>query len=89
MEKYDSARQATDINITRRMRFACRITKATNTHSEYVTLIAFPRQQWLHERSSVLRYAYITCFVTSSEGHKTCFRKKLHLQEPKKVDNSK
>jgi len=26
----------------RRMRIACRIPKATNTHSEYVTLIAFP-----------------------------------------------
>jgi len=26
----------------RRMHFACWITKATNTHSEYVILIAFP-----------------------------------------------
>jgi hypothetical protein len=26
----------------RRMRFACRITKATDAHSEYVILIAFP-----------------------------------------------
>ena len=38
-----------------RMNFACRITKATNTHSEYVTLIAFPRQQWLRERATMLR----------------------------------
>jgi len=30
--------------------------KPTNTHSEYVMLIAFPTQQWLHERASVLRY---------------------------------
>jgi hypothetical protein len=37
----------------RRMRFACWITKATDTHSEYVILIAFPRQQWLRERASV------------------------------------
>jgi hypothetical protein len=29
-----------------RMRVACCETKATNTHSEYVTLIAFPLQQW-------------------------------------------
>jgi hypothetical protein len=28
-----------------RMRFACWIPKATNTHSEYVILIAFPRQK--------------------------------------------
>jgi hypothetical protein len=45
------------------MRFACWITKATDTHSEYVTLIAFPRQQWLRERASVVRYMYIACFV--------------------------
>jgi hypothetical protein len=32
------------------MRIACWITKATNTHSEYAILIAFPLQQWLHER---------------------------------------
>jgi predicted peptidase len=28
--------------------------KATNTDAEYVTLIAFPLQQWLHEGGSVL-----------------------------------
>jgi hypothetical protein len=39
----------------RRMRFACFITKATDTHSQYVILIAFPRQQWLSERASMLR----------------------------------
>jgi hypothetical protein len=33
VEKYGRARQATDGNIIRRMRFACLITKATNTHS--------------------------------------------------------
>ena len=25
--------------------------------------IAFPLQQWLHERASVLRYTYIACLV--------------------------
>jgi len=34
----------------------CWITKATNTHSEYVILIAFPRQQWLHEQVSTFLY---------------------------------
>jgi hypothetical protein len=34
--------------------------KATNTHSEYVILVAFPRQNRLHERASVLRYTYNT-----------------------------
>jgi hypothetical protein len=44
-------------------RFACHITKATNTHSEYLILIAFPLQQWLQESTSVLRYTYIACPV--------------------------
>ena len=33
---YGSARQTTDGNTIRRMRFACWITKATDTHSEYL-----------------------------------------------------
>ena len=49
MVKYSRAQQATDDNIIRDMRFACWITKATDTHSEYVLLIAFARQQWLHK----------------------------------------
>jgi hypothetical protein len=55
VEKYGTARQPTDDNIIRRMRFARCITKTTDTHSEYVILIAFPRQQWLRERVSVLQ----------------------------------
>ena len=42
----------------RRMRFTCWITKATDTHSEHVILIAFPHQHWLREHASVLRYTY-------------------------------
>ena len=48
--------QATDDNITQRMRIACCIPKATDTHSEYVILIAFPLQHWLHERASVFGF---------------------------------
>ena len=33
-----------------RKRIACWTPKATNTHSEYVKRIVFPRQQWLRER---------------------------------------
>jgi hypothetical protein len=47
----------------RRMRIACWIPKATDTHSEYVILIAFPLQQLLHELASLLRYTYIACRV--------------------------
>jgi len=47
------------------MRFPCWIPKATNAHSEQAVLIAFPLQQWLHERASMLRYTYIACLVFS------------------------
>jgi len=33
----------------RRMRIACLVPKATNTHSGCIILIAVPLQQWLHE----------------------------------------
>jgi hypothetical protein len=46
-----------------RMRIACWIPKAKNTHSEYV--IAFSRQRLLHERASVLYYTYIAGLVNS------------------------
>ena len=46
-----------------RMRFSSWITKVTNPHSEYVILIAFPQQQWLHERVCILRCTYIACVV--------------------------
>jgi hypothetical protein len=45
------------------MRIACWIRKATNTHSEYVLLNAFPQQQWLQASASMLRYTYIACHV--------------------------
>jgi hypothetical protein len=46
-----------------RMRIAYWITTATNTYSENVTLMAFPLQQWLPERASILRHMYIACLV--------------------------
>jgi len=50
-----------------RMRMACWIPRATNTRSGCVMLVAFPPQQWLHERASMLRYMYITFLVSSKE----------------------
>jgi hypothetical protein len=44
----------------------CSLVETSNTHSEYVILISFPLQQWLHERASMLRYAYVICLVTLS-----------------------
>ena len=43
------------------LHIACWILKTTNTNSGYVILIAFPLQQWLHERASMLPCAYISC----------------------------
>ena len=42
------------------MHVACWIPKATNTHSQYVTLIAFPLQQQLHLSASLFCYTYIS-----------------------------
>ena len=44
-----------------RIRIAHWIPKATNTHSVYVIPIAFPLQQWLHDRA-------IISFTISAEG---------------------
>lgn len=59
MEICGKARQATDQNIVRRIRFECWIAEATHTLR---ILIAFPRQQLLRERA--LRYGY-TCIASS------------------------
>jgi len=44
------------------MRIAFSIPKATNTQSEYVTLIVFPPQQWLHEHASMLHYSTLPVY---------------------------
>ena len=64
-----------------RMRFARWIAKTTNTHSEYVILIAFPPQQMLHENASLLRhkntaYLFLVIFeykISDAEIKKTNF----------------
>jgi hypothetical protein len=61
VRKYCTAGQATDDKIIRRVLVVCWITKATDTNSEYVIIIAFPWQQWLRECASILRY---TCIVS-------------------------
>ena len=69
VKKYYTAGQATADSIIRSMRFACWVTKDTNTPSQYVILFAFPRQQWLHECASILRYigtGTTVCLVSCS-----------------------
>jgi hypothetical protein len=62
-------RQATDVNTTRRKYFSYWITKATDTHSEFVILIAFPRKNLLGETASMLRNTDPACLDFS----KICF----------------
>jgi hypothetical protein len=62
-KKHGTAGLATVDNIIRRICFACWITKTTDTHSEYVILIAFPRQEWFRERASVLRLRTLPLFL--------------------------
>jgi hypothetical protein len=60
------------------MRIAFWVIQAAGTHSEYVMLTAFSRQQGLHERASMLRYVYISCL-----GHcylLVCGRTNVRLQ---------
>jgi hypothetical protein len=45
------------------MPIACWISKATNRHSEYLILFAFPLQQWLRERASMVCYTYVARVV--------------------------
>jgi hypothetical protein len=54
VNKYGRTRLATDGSTK------AEITKTTDTRSESVLLIAFPRQQWLRERASVL-LSYVHC----------------------------
>ena len=78
------------------MHIACCLTKATDIHSEYVILIAFPLQQWLHECTSMFNVIlYIYClshnlygFSAQQELHKPgmpscCLSRtqlKMHMQ---------
>ena len=67
-----------------RMRIACWIPKATNTHSEYAILIAFPLQQWLHERTSVFPHMYIVCL--SCTWFLTKYQRRVdHIYEPRRT----
>ena len=66
-----------------RMRIACWIPKATNTHSEYVTLIASPPQQWLHERLSIMLHVHFpSCFLLVPVINLTSWSKPPYFVHP-------
>jgi hypothetical protein len=78
IEKHGRAGEATDDIITRPMRVACRITKATNTLPEYVILTPFSRQQWLSERASVLCLCVYCLRCNELEQHSSNCRGKIN-----------
>ena len=63
VEKYGTAGQTTHDHIIWLMCIIHWITKATNTHSEYVTPIVFPSQQWLRGRAPMLCCTSIVCLA--------------------------
>jgi len=48
-----------------RMRIVCWMSKAVETLLEYVIVIVFPLQQFMHQRPSLLLYTCIACLVLS------------------------
>jgi hypothetical protein len=61
------------------MRFACWISKATNTHSVHVIMIDFPVQHWLHKGATTLCYTYFSCLVTDEVASWQEFKAGKHL----------
>jgi len=68
---YSRAGQATDDNIIRRVRLACGVTKAADTLSEYLTLIACPRQLLLREPRLNITF-YVHCLSVYCNNCQSC-----------------
>ena len=68
-EKYFAEQGRPKISIWR-MLIACWIPKVTNTHSEYVILIAFPLQQRLNHRALLLRHSALYALFSNSTHDK-------------------
>ena len=62
--KYGTAAQTTDDNKIRRMRIVCRITKATDTHSEYVILLFHCNRGYANAPHCYV-LSHIACHVVS------------------------
>ena len=72
VKKYGTAEHATDHDMVRRISFTCWTTKTTDTDSEFVTLIVFPRQQWFRKRASVLSTNKLPVFFLNSSCRSKC-----------------
>jgi hypothetical protein len=78
VEKYGRSRQATVDNIIWNMHFACWLTKATDTHSEYVIFIAFPGQQWVCEHGHNGNFIFTSPLLCSVIYHRLHYTFGLH-----------
>ena len=67
MRKYGTTRQATNDSIIRRMRYACWLPKATDTHSEYVITYCFPTAKMV-AREHLNIALYVRCLSILSPG---------------------
>jgi len=61
VQKYCRAVRTTDDNMRHALCMLDTLGYTKKTHSEYVILIAFPRQQWSHKRASLLGDTYFGC----------------------------
>ena len=52
----------TQVTVSKYMRIAYWVNKATNVHSENLIITAFPRQEWLHQCGLMLRL-YMRCLL--------------------------
>jgi hypothetical protein len=97
MEKYGTATKGIDEKIIWSTRFTCWINKTIDIHSEYIILIAFPRQCCLHKSISMVpHYMYTACLVRNCTGftvlrmllyacsywHVSCHQPLRHTQTP-------
>ena len=55
--------QAKDDKTIRRMHLACWITKATDTHSEYVTLLLSHGKNGYADAPELHVYSYVSCLI--------------------------
>jgi hypothetical protein len=67
------------------VRIARWIPKSTSTHSECVMLIAFARQQWLHERALIVTYTYIACLVLTNYNQYSHVRLRAFVNKVKNI----
>jgi len=69
------------------MYYSFSMKKAADTHSEYVILIAFPRQQWLRERVLLLHCQFTDCLVIIHDPITQFWKRKIGVMPGKNCNN--